>query len=57
MILTVTLNAAIDKTYFLPGFSIGKVSRVERLSNYPGGKGINVARVVHLLGQPVLATG
>lgn len=57
MITTVTLNAAIDKTYYLPRFPLGQVSRVHSVYAEPGGKGINVARVVHALGCPVVATG
>ena len=57
MITTVTLNAAIDKTYYLPAFPLGKVSRVQRFNAAPGGKGINVAKVVTQLGIPVTATG
>lgn len=57
MITTVTLNAAIDKTYFVDDFQLGQVSRVGRMISYPGGKGVNVARVAHLLGGPVTATG
>jgi tagatose 6-phosphate kinase len=57
MITTVTLNAAIDKTYYLSRFPLGQVSRVQQMFAEPGGKGINVARVIHLLGQPVTATG
>ncbi|HEY0826901.1 MAG TPA: 1-phosphofructokinase [Bacilli bacterium] len=57
MITTVTLNAAIDKTYFLPRFIMGEVNRVKQTHVYPGGKGINVARVIHLLGYDSLATG
>jgi tagatose 6-phosphate kinase len=54
---TVTLNAAIDKTYFMDEFPLGKVSRVRELRSFPGGKGVNVARVAHLLGESVTATG
>jgi tagatose 6-phosphate kinase len=57
MITTVTLNAAIDKTYYLPQFGLAQVSRVQRMFAEPGGKGINVARVIHQLGYPVIATG
>ncbi|WP_248927638.1 1-phosphofructokinase [Paenibacillus hamazuiensis] len=56
-ITTVTLNAAIDKTYFLPRFPLGKVTRVGQLSADAGGKGINAARVASLLGADVTATG
>ncbi|MEC0242224.1 1-phosphofructokinase [Paenibacillus dokdonensis] len=57
MITTVTLNAAIDKTYYLPSFPLGKVSRVQHFHAAPGGKGINVAKVISQLGVPVTATG
>ncbi len=57
MITTVTLNAAIDKTYFLPQFQMGVVTRVDDMIVTPGGKGINSARVIHQLGQHVTATG
>ncbi|MCS7458997.1 1-phosphofructokinase family hexose kinase [Paenibacillus doosanensis] len=57
MITTVTLNAAIDKTYYMARFPLGRVSRVKQMYAEPGGKGINVARVIHQLGLPVTATG
>jgi tagatose 6-phosphate kinase len=57
MITTVTLNAAIDKTYYLSHFQLGTVSRAKKMLAVPGGKGINVARVIHQLGEKVLAAG
>lgn len=57
MITTVTLNAAIDKTYYVPRFVPGEVSRASRVYSQPGGKGINVARVIRQLDMPVVATG
>ena len=57
MILTVTLNAAIDKTHLIPAFGVGVVNRPREVLALPGGKGINVARVLRALGEPVLATG
>lgn len=56
-ITTVTLNAAIDKTYVLDTFPLGQVSRVSEMISVPGGKGINVARVARQLGGQVRATG
>ncbi|GAB2696387.1 1-phosphofructokinase family hexose kinase [Paenibacillus thermoaerophilus] len=56
-ITTVTLNAAIDKTYFVPSLAAGQANRVRRMIAQPGGKGVNAARVAHLLGEPVVATG
>ncbi|MBB6674947.1 1-phosphofructokinase family hexose kinase [Cohnella nanjingensis] len=57
-IVTVTLNAAIDKTYYLPEWRHGTVMRSERVLAAAGGKGINVARVLRHLGHAsVTATG
>ncbi len=57
MILTVTLNAAIDKRYEIKGFCPGEVNRVSRCTYGAGGKGMNVARVATLAGEKVVATG
>lgn len=57
LITTVTLNAAIDKTYYLPALEPESVMRVKRLYAEAGGKGVNVARVIRQLGRSVLATG
>jgi len=57
MITTVTLNSAIDKTYYLGGFGKGGVYRVARQIAEPGGKGNNVAKVARLLGAEVAASG
>lgn len=57
MILCVTLNAAIDKTYIIERFKPGEIFRVKETKTLPGGKGINVSRVIHSLGGDVLATG
>ena len=56
-ILTVTLNAAVDKLYTIPGFAVDKVQRPTETRVYAGGKGINVARVYRTLGGKVTATG
>jgi tagatose 6-phosphate kinase len=55
--LTITLNAAVDATYVLDQFERGGTNRVRRLYRMPGGKGNNVARVLHGLGHDVTATG
>jgi tagatose 6-phosphate kinase len=57
MILTVTLNAALDVTYRVPALVPGRTHRVTEVAERPGGKGLNVARVLHALGEPVVATG
>ncbi|WP_230493757.1 PfkB family carbohydrate kinase, partial [Paenibacillus polymyxa] len=57
MITTVTLNAAVDKIYTVAGFGLNAVHRIEGGLTVPGGKGVNAARVIRTLGQPVRATG
>ncbi len=57
MILTVTMNPAIDKRYTVDGFNVGAVNRVTECLPVPGGKGINVAKNIALLGENVTATG
>jgi 1-phosphofructokinase family hexose kinase len=57
MILTVTLNTAIDRTMAVPNFRQGNRHRSVESRTVAGGKGINVARALARLGRPVLATG
>jgi 1-phosphofructokinase family hexose kinase len=57
MILTVTLNAALDRTVAVPNFHLGHRHRAVESRTVAGGKGINVARALSLLGRPVIATG
>ncbi|MGH8877036.1 MAG: 1-phosphofructokinase family hexose kinase [Stackebrandtia sp.] len=58
MILTVALNAALDVTYTIDAelrpYATHRVGSVELRA---GGKALNTARVLHSLGEPVLATG
>jgi tagatose 6-phosphate kinase len=56
-IATVTMNAAIDKTYTVPALPPGRATRIGEMVAYPGGKGINVARGLRLFGCDVTATG
>ena len=56
-LLTVTLNAAVDKLYTVPGFVVDRVHRPSEMRVFAGGKGINVARVYQTLGGAVRATG
>lgn len=57
MILTVTLNAAIDKRYVVEEFKIGEVNRVKECAYVPGGKGLNVSKPAAVAGAEVVATG
>ena len=57
MILTVTLNAAIDKRYVVEGFRTGEVNRVKECTDVPGGKGLNVSKPASIYGAEVVATG
>jgi 1-phosphofructokinase family hexose kinase len=57
MIITVTLNPALDKTLEVPTFTPGRRHRTVDQVTMPGGKGVNVARAIKRLGQPVIATG
>ncbi len=57
MIVTVTLNAAIDRTLTVPSFQLGHRHRASQGLTLAGGKGINIARALKRLGLPVVATG
>lgn len=57
MIITVTPNAAVDKTLTVPNFETGFRHRASESLTLPGGKGVNIARALKTLGEPVVATG
>ncbi|MDR3552587.1 MAG: 1-phosphofructokinase [Clostridia bacterium] len=57
MILTVTLNVAIDKAYRVDALRPGEVMRVRECSYTAGGKGLNVSKVAKIAGADVVATG
>jgi len=57
MIVTVTMNAAIDRTLTVPNFQRGQRHRASEGMTLAGGKGINIARALKRLGVPVVATG
>lgn len=57
LIITVTLNTAVDKTYTISNFSLDRVHRPSEWKIVPGGKGINVSRVLKELGVESLALG
>jgi 1-phosphofructokinase family hexose kinase len=57
LIVTVTLNAAFARTITVPNFQRGQRHRARAGLPLAGGKGLNVARALKLLGVPVVATG
>ena len=57
MILSVTLNPAVDQQIFVRGLKLGDTNRVIRTEIDAGGKGVNVSRVYAELGHPTMATG
>ena len=57
MILTVTMNPSIDMAYPVKHLAIDTVNRVTDVRKTAGGKGLNVSRVIALMGKPITATG
>ena len=57
MILSITLNPSMDRRYMVDGFQKGEIFRTDEYQYTPGGKGINVAKVIKTLGGPIRATG
>lgn len=56
MIVTFTPNPSLDRTARVRGtIQRGGVHRLADITTEPGGKGVNIARAVHLAGQPVIA--
>lgn len=57
MILTVTMNPSVDISYPLEKFNLDTVNRVAKAIKTPGGKGLNVTRVLKQLDDKVITTG
>jgi tagatose 6-phosphate kinase len=57
MILTVTANVAIDRTYVIDHLEVGAVHKVSKAYAHTGGKGVNVSRTVASLGGRTLVAG
>jgi len=57
MIVTVTMNPAIDKTVDIDALERGGLNRIHHVELDAGGKGINVSKTIHELGGTSLATG
>lgn len=57
MIATHTFNPSVDITYVIDLLEVGNVNRVKDSIKNPGGKGINVTKVLHTLGVDYCAYG
>ncbi|HUW59000.1 MAG TPA: hexose kinase [Planctomycetota bacterium] len=57
MIVTVTLNTAIDRVLSAPGLRLGKTARATLVATVPAGKGVNVSRYLSALDVPSVACG
>lgn len=57
MILTITMNPSVDIAYSIKQLNMDTVNRTDRVIKTPGGKGLNVTRVLAQLGDNVQATG
>ena len=57
MIITVTMNPAIDKTVEIEKLQPGGLNRIQKVELDAGGKGINVSKTIHELGGESLAIG
>jgi 1-phosphofructokinase family hexose kinase len=57
MILCITPNPAIDRTLILPQLIPGEVHRAKKVIVAAGGKGLNVARAIRILGGNALCLG
>lgn len=56
-IIVVSLSPAIDRNYSVPSLTPGALHRCDNPVLSPGGKGVNVARVLSLMGAPVRCIG
>lgn len=57
MIVTVTLNTAIDRIISVPGLRLGRTAKATLVANVPAGKGVNVSRYLAALDVPSVACG
>lgn len=57
MIITVTMNPAIDKTAYVDTLHVRGLNRLQKVNSTPGGKGINVSKTIDELKGESIATG
>jgi len=52
LIITLTINRAVDQTLLVPEVRLGETNRVRATAIYPGGAALNVPRMVKSIGKP-----
>ena len=57
MIITLTLNTALDKTLVMDELNVGQVNRVKSIRRDAGGKGLLVSKTLSALGSESVALG
>lgn len=57
MIISVTMNPAIDKTAYVDSLHVGGLNRLNQVESSAGGKGINVSKTIQQLGGESIASG
>ena len=57
MILAVSLNPCLDRIVFVPELKVNTLNRGQKTLVSAGGKGVNVAKVISALDEPVCVTG
>jgi len=57
MVITITVNASMDKTAIINNFQTGKINRLDKPLETAGGKGLNVTRALKTLNKEVISTG
>lgn len=57
MIAAITMNVSVDRKYVVENSQVGAVNRVKECIATAGGKGLNVTRIIHAMGEKVIAGG
>lgn len=57
MIVTFTMNPAVDRTLIVPGFQPGKINHVEATYTDAGGNGVNICRALKVMGTESMNFG
>jgi len=57
MVITITINASMDKTAIINNFETGRINRLDKPLETAGGKGLNVTRALKTLNKKTISTG